>query len=1298
MPERDQLLVSIAKEVLGPRNGPREVLGPSEDPLDEYITGVLAPFRTASVEQDATADLVGEGDARADDQADPGADVGTPSLDPATLPTPALDPRARPASLGISFVVTARAVPVISVACTWARYARGGGTGWQRTPMGHAWPAIDCSGPSKHNPPGDPAVELVIRSRRDGARWRVTLFLVNRTQSRGPRATVEEHLFQPEIRVVAGDETHVVPIDEGAPGDEADEALSLLYRQRLPMARGHLCGAVWKTVDPQRPYANGSVPQEPPFAWMDGQTVLSSSVHQQFAWPDLRTEYVPSFPVNAPQMNWLQSIPTPELDPALLSELWDPAALRAALAPIEDGYRGWIAGERAKVAALPPNLRRAATRNLDDCQAACDRMGNGVRVLEANADARLAFCFANKAIAMQAGWRNRPLRWRPFQLAFQLVNIPGLVDDAHPDRAICDLLWFPTGGGKTEAYLGLAAFGLGYRRLRSLRDGRPFSGSGTAIISRYTLRLLTVQQFRRALALITACERLRIDANGRAPGWRPSGCVDATPHLWGQVRFSVGLWVGAGVTPNNMQTFQFKDRKGKLQIVRGAIDILTGHEGDGEPAQVLNCPRCEAVLAIPRDGYQRGERRTLHFVLGGVSNPLPAPQAISDATFQVTSISAQPHPDPAYSTVSIAFTLAADAKAKAVDDWFERSVKRQVAQWRMFARASRPGYFIRETSWGVRRRTGKPYEFEIYCPDPACDLNTGTSWAEQTPCGSWPVHEAFRDASGNSYRQPITAWTTDEQVYGRVPSMVIATVDKFARLSFKPEAASMFGNVDRYSEALGYYRSWCPPRGPTSGLPSAAQQECTGALFVRVEPLRPPEFILQDELHLIEGPLGSMVGLYETAIDLLASGPHLQDRRVKYIASTATVRRAGEQVASIFERGLAVFPPAGLTADDSFFARVPDTHPLDASGPGRLYVGVCAPGRGAQTPTVRLWSRTLQHCADRLAAGAAPGDLDPFWTVVGYFNAVRELAAAVALARQDIVQRLVSIAANPRQIEQGEPVELSSRSDSLELPSILDHLSFSLGSGQTPANAVVATSMFGTGVDVDRLGLMIVHGQPKTTSSYIQATGRVGRRAGGLVVTFLRAARPRDLNHYEFFVGYHSALYRYVEPVTVNPFSPRARDRALGPVATALLRHAAVLRLRGPVVRVDECWRPQQRIDGGWFCRASEMARRRGDPDVQLIPGIFDARASVQPPGRAPVAGVAGTHAGSELDRWQQVAAQSGGQLLYAESTMVNPPSNPVVLGDLGHVVANLAVAFENAPNSLREVEATSTIRGWRNS
>jgi hypothetical protein len=439
-----------------------------------------------------------------------------------------------------------------------------------------------------------------------------------------------------------------------------------------------------------------------------------------------------------------------------------------------------------------------------------------------------------------------------------------------------------------------------------------------------------------------------------------------------------------------------------------------------------------------------------------------------------------------------------------------------------------------------------------------------------------------------------------------------------------------------------------------------------------------------------------MVGIYEAGVDILAS-EHADGNvtHPKYIASTATVRQAGEQVQSLYSRGLEVFPPPGITVEETFFSSTGLSHPLDAAVAGRLYVGIVAPGRGAQTPIVRIWSRLLQTPLDRRGSGIPDDQLDPFWTLVGYFNAIRELAGAVALARQDIVQRLGTIAARPRELDEQEPMELSSRANSLLLPGMLDELGISLGSPRNPVNAVVATSMFGTGVDVERLGLMVVHGQPKTTSSYIQATGRVGRNTGGLVVMFYRASRPRDLSHYEYFAGYHQTLYRHVEPVTVNPFAPRARDRALGPVAVALLRQAGHLPVGAGVVAVDDRWHVQQRLSGGnWFCRADEMSTSRNDADVAALPSLFEARAAQQPPLRRPPAGDTQTHAESELDRWQQLAAHVANRLLYSEPTVIRSASRPVVLGDLAHLIANTGQAYENAPNSLREVEATVTIRG----
>jgi len=347
-------------------------------------------------------------------------------------------------------------------------------------------------------------------------------------------------------------------------------------------------------------------------------------------------------------------------------------------------------------------------------------------------------------------------------------------------------------------------------------------------------------------------------------------------------------------------------------------------------------------------------------------------------------------------------------------------------------------------------------------------------------------------------------------------------------------------------------------------------------------------------------------------------------------------------------------------------------------------VAVCAPGKGAQTPIVRIWSSLLQSACERWQVNPST-EADQFYTLVGYFNALRELAGALSLYRQDIPERMAFRAgSDARQLEAA--LELSSRVSSLNLPALLERLTISAPDAQ---DAVLATSMFGTGVDVDRLGLMVVHGQPKTTASYIQATGRVGRQGGGLVVTFFRASRPRDLDHYEFFTGYHRALYRYVEPVTVAPFSPRARERGLGPLSVILLRQARIL--NGQPVAPE--WRIQQRLSGMYFAQAVKMANSRYDDEVKQIPDLLETRANQQPDGRRPPGGVTALETISELDRWKALASLYNldtNRFVYYEPAMRSEPERHVVLGDAQHRAQGLSEAYENAPQSLRDVEETT--------
>jgi hypothetical protein len=346
----------------------------------------------------------------------------------------------------------------------------------------------------------------------------------------------------------------------------------------------------------------------------------------------------------------------------------------------------------------------------------------------------------------------------------------------------------------------------------------------------------------------------------------------------------------------------------------------------------------------------------------------------------------------------------------------------------------------------------------------------------------------------------------DEAVYDARPTLVIATVDKFASMPWRPATSALFNRDD----------------DPDGGTP-------------------PPELIVQDELHLISGPLGTLTGLYETAVDALADQP-------KVIASTATIRRAADQGRRLFAREACQFPPAGLDARDSWFA---EETPREEKA-SRRYVGLLAPGTSQSTLLIRTYA-TLLHRAKEAKTG---DDVrDAYWSLVGYFNSLRVLSAAELQVHDDVVAYLELLAeregVDVRSVANYS--ELTSRIDASDIPTRLKGIEKRLPDDDT-VDVLLATNMIAVGVDVDRLGLMAVMGQPQTTAEYIQATSRVGRAHPGLVAVMLNATRSRDRSHYETFQHFHSALYREVEPTSVTPFSARARVRGLHAVIVALTR------------------------------------------------------------------------------------------------------------------------------------------------
>lgn len=691
-------------------------------------------------------------------------------------------------------------------------------------------------------------------------------------------------------------------------------------------------------------------------------------------------------------------------------------------------YEDWIRELKEEKKRLNSKYVVTADRHIKNCETCLCRMRNGIHILQTNDKVRIAFQYMNLAMLMQQLHYNLPLqrwedngsdgldllnpivnlpdpyddstwydkdhkvygKWRPFQLAFVLMNLESMADRRSTDRGIVDLIWFPTGGGKTEAYLGLSAYTIFIRKLMNRDD------AGTAILMRYTLRLLTAQQYERASSMICACEQIR----------------KTHTDLFGDHTISIGLWVGSATTPN------------KMKDAVKAYEDLYNKKSDENPFVILKCPWCGAQMGLVK--MKNGDRRL-------------------------------------------------------------------------------PGY---------SKKVGKNRQktFKFVCDNKAnhCDFST-----EKNPL---PLH------------------VIDDVIYDVKPTLLLGTVDKFAMLPFRPAAQGLFG----------YYNG---------------------------NKMTSPDLIIQDELHLISGPLGSMVGHYETLIHELCTQRTADGELYpKVIASTATISRAKEQCHALYGCGkdnVFQFPPAGLNAGNSFFAKE------DKDQNGRMYVGILATGSSSDATTaIRLYS-SLLYGAKELKV-EKESDRDPYWTNMGYYNSIRELGQARTWIRADIDQHLDVIykrrfydkiyskdeyRKKRRYIWRDE--ELTSRISGNKVTASLANLNIGYdgtekpADGEFPIDVCLATNMISVGLDVSRLGLMTVSGQPKTTSEYIQATSRVGRNAKnapGIVFTLYRPGRPRDKSHYEHFKEYHSRLYCSVEPTSVTPFSAPVRERALHAIMIGIMR------------------------------------------------------------------------------------------------------------------------------------------------
>ena len=710
------------------------------------------------------------------------------------------------------------------------------------------------------------------------------------------------------------------------------------------------------------------------------------------------------------------------LDMEALFKITDIAEYRKILSAIPDKYEMWIQDElESKTEKLATPFQQAAQTQIKECKEALKRMRKGIDIISTNDKAAEAFAFANRAMHLQMSygkWARENIKrgkvdgpkpkeyggqWRPFQMAFFLMNIEAITNPRSEDRSTADLLWFATGGGKTEAYLGIIAFTIAYRRLRN--DG--YFKYGTTVMMRYTLRLLTLQQFHRAATLVCACEYIRR--------------YDSTK--WGKEPFLVGLWVGSSTTPNTLEG----DYGAKVAIQ----DAKNGHPPqEHNPMQVVSCPWCGSK--------------------------------INEYCYEVYGI---------------------------------------------------------------------PMQCRIYCPNKAC---------------------AFSKNGSGERNLPVLV--TDEDIYKRCPSLLIGTVDKFAQMARKWETRAIFGRVNKYCEMHGFV---------TAELADNCNTHRKYKTFTFApSQLEPPELIIQDELHLVAGPLGTLAGHYETAVDMLCINQN--GIRPKIIASTATTRGAGEQIRNLFNRKTSrIFPPQGIDFGQSFFA---EEVSLDED-PGKTYVGVCTTAKSRLTILGRI-SASILRCIRSIQERIGQNnftyrDIDSYYTLVSYFNTLRDLGGASKMYDDTVpgyIQRLYNnfedkIDKDDKyKNQQLEKVELTSRIDSNDIPNILKKLEMNLDDKTSALDLLLCTNMLSVGVDISRLGVMIVNGQPKNHSEYIQATGRIGRNTPGLIVTSYNPIKPRDLSHYENFGYYHSTLHKNVEPVTLTPFASRARDRALFGILVSIMR------------------------------------------------------------------------------------------------------------------------------------------------
>ncbi len=1005
---RQKIIEAIRKDLMGP-NKPDEVL--TGRPNVEYITGILVP------DTDESFDKYGDDNFSDSDKYESNKDEEneTDRNEKKLINT---------TSVGLSFYVEKK-TSIIKVHCTWGEYfskkeevskenlleenksfKRKEVTKYYREPK-EEYIEFDLSKVEKNIcKKFDSDIEVsIIKYDLKSSYSLVSVFLTNKKPYSNE---ISSYMFQVKLEVTS--EQGFISESFARNNSYSDE---YYYMEKPIFARGRGCAATWENIG--------------------------------LACHKIGTEYIPEEEINKVSADFDEFVPN-FFSTYKFSVSKNKEQNLSDLKLFASKYQDWITKlkDNSKIEYFSDKLS-SFYEIIDKCQKAHDRIISGIIELEKDDISYKAFELMNRIIYTQNAIKRFSKKhadtvcnlkdflmpdeihvknfsdsknkfcWRPFQLAFILLNIKGIIYPDDSERNIVDLLYFPTGGGKTEAYLGLMAFTIANRRLRRNQVSEYNLDGGVTIILRYTLRLLTTQQRDRLTKMIVAAEYIR----------------SKNPELLGEERISIGFWVGEGVVSNKFVDF----KPDKL-----------GDETDSEKKkrnaakQVPNCPFCGKEMK--------------------------------------------------YYSMN-------DEKHSQIENSYEFDVEKQ--------------------------------ELRMYCTDYDC---------------------YFAKYPKNGDRHSLPIYLIDEEIYNKCPTIVLGTVDKFATLPWNIKTNTLFGRVSRKCSRHGYVAI-----GDNHAIRHKAIYDLPAASSSSIRNFLPPELIVQDELHLITGPLGTIYGGYETMIESLCS--YALNGKVikpKYIVSTATIKNASEQINALYGRKHFQFPPSGLEVSDSYFIR---EVPLEKS-PFRKYIGICANGSSMKTTLLRTYAAALQEAKNLSLDSRYASAIDPYYTLVGYFNSIRELGGAARLIQDDIpdrIKRICKMHNNTSQRYLNKNEEITSRITSDRIKEKLDQLEMDIYKNKSKCiDTVIATNMIAVGMDVDRLGLMCVLGQPKQNSEYIQATSRIGRAHPGLVITLYNPYRPRDVSHYENFAAYHKQIYRYVEGTTATPFAARARDRFLHALVIMAIR------------------------------------------------------------------------------------------------------------------------------------------------